>query len=89
MWDHVEMQLLTFPGGVGNNLEDWVEQRHQTGKRHTELSKYIKDDGKIRLHGTKGARVEQSGGTTGAVRNEGEVNKETKLLYACFKEGCG
>ena len=46
MWDHVEMQLLTFPGGVGNNLEDWVEQRHQTGKRQTELSKYIKDDGK-------------------------------------------
>jgi len=33
MLKHVIHQMRTFPGGLGDKMEDWVEQMHQTGQR--------------------------------------------------------
>ncbi len=33
MLKHVAQQMKSFPGGVGDKMEDWVELMHQTGQR--------------------------------------------------------
>jgi hypothetical protein len=33
MLEHVEWQMANIEGGLGDNMEDWVERLHQTGKR--------------------------------------------------------
>jgi hypothetical protein len=33
MLKHVEWQMTNIKGGLGNKMEDWVEQLHQTGMR--------------------------------------------------------
>jgi hypothetical protein len=30
---HVGWQMTNIKGGLGNNMEDWVERLHQTGMR--------------------------------------------------------
>ena len=33
MLKHVGWQMTNIKGGLGNNMEDWVERLHQTGMR--------------------------------------------------------
>ena len=33
MHKHVEWQMMNIKGGLGDEMEDWVEQLHQTGMR--------------------------------------------------------
>ena len=33
MLKHIKWQMTIIKGGLGNNMEDWVEQLHQAGMR--------------------------------------------------------
>jgi hypothetical protein len=83
MLKHVEWQMMNFKGGLGDKMEDWVEQLHQTGMRMRQRFCTVQNP---LLQALAREKADSRNAHPDAIANLEATNKRNKRKYVSEKK---